>query len=162
MRAVTRVANDATRQLDLNDIARGDGFLFVRDGVGFAGRGVAARVPFDDAPAALADIERIDETGLDATTNGGSRAGRGPIGLGWVPFRPGLPGEVVIPRVVVAKSTGGACWVTIIDGPGIDGPGIDDTGESLASPTPPMPAADAYTIDQVTPTHVYLAAVEAA
>ena len=30
--------------LDLNDVARGDGFLFVRDGVGFAGRGVAARV----------------------------------------------------------------------------------------------------------------------
>ena len=32
------------RALDLNDVARGDGFLFVRDGVGLAGRGVAARV----------------------------------------------------------------------------------------------------------------------
>ncbi|MEY3589213.1 MAG: hypothetical protein RJA47_1809, partial [Actinomycetota bacterium] len=27
--------------LDLNDVCRGDGFLFVRDGVGVAGRGVA-------------------------------------------------------------------------------------------------------------------------
>ena len=45
MRAVTTVADDATAALDLSDIARGDGFLFVRDGVGLAGRGVAARVP---------------------------------------------------------------------------------------------------------------------
>ena len=36
-----------TAALDLNDIARGDGFLFVRDGVGLAGRGVAARVPVE-------------------------------------------------------------------------------------------------------------------
>ena len=66
MKAVTRLADDAVRQLDLNDIARGDGFLFVRDGVGFAGRGVALRVPFDDAPALLASIDHADETGLDA------------------------------------------------------------------------------------------------
>ena len=157
MRAVTRHADDATRRLDLNDIARGDGFLFVRDGVGFAGRGVAARVPFDDAPAALAAIERIDETGLSPDANGSSTAGRGPIGLGWVPFQPGLPGEVVIPRVVVAKAPGGECWVTHLDGNGNDG-----TDETLASPTPPLPAADAYTIDQVTPPSVYLAAVETA
>ena len=37
--------------VDLNDIAGGDGFLFVRDGVGMAGRGVAARVPADQASA---------------------------------------------------------------------------------------------------------------
>ena len=44
-RAVTCVADDATAALDLNDIARDDGFLFVRQGVGLAGRGVAARIP---------------------------------------------------------------------------------------------------------------------
>ena len=155
MRAVTRAADDATRRLDLNDIARGDGFLFVRDGVGFAGRGVAARVRFDDAPAALAAIERIDETGHNPGMNGGSPGGRGPIGLGWVPFQPGQPGEVVIPRVIVAKGPGGDCWVTVIEGDGFDG-----ADETLASPTPPVPAADSYTIDQVTPTSVYLAAVD--
>ena len=64
MRAVTRLAPDEIRSLDLNDIARGDGFLFVRDGVGFAGRGVALRIPFDDAPSALASIDHTDETGL--------------------------------------------------------------------------------------------------
>ena len=50
--------------LDLNDIARGDGYLFVRDGVGLAGRGVAARVPFDEAPAVLAAIDHVDTTSL--------------------------------------------------------------------------------------------------
>lgn len=156
MRSVTRVADESTRRLDLNDIARADGFLFVRDGVGFAGRGVAARVPFDEAAGVLADIERIDETGAPNTTVAGppdtTAAGRGPIGLGWVPFAPGHPGEVVIPRVVVAKSSTGMCWVTT----------IDDAAEALVSDAPPRPAADAYTIDQVTPTRVYLAAVEAA
>ena len=42
MRAHTRPLLD---DVDLNDVARGDGYLFVRDGVGIAGRGVAARVP---------------------------------------------------------------------------------------------------------------------
>ena len=151
MKAVTRLAGDAVRRLDLNDIARGDGFLFVRDGVGFAGRGVALRVPFDDAPAVLASIDHADETGLDAPP-----AGRGPIGLGWVPFEPGKPGEVVVPRVVVAKSRDGQCWVTTIS------TDEGEADETLPAPTPPLPAADSYEIDQVTPTPVYLDAVAAA
>ena len=76
------------RAVDLNDIARGDGFLFVRDGVGFAGRGVAARVAVDDVPAVLAAIDHVDETGFD-----GARSGVGPVALGWVPFAPGGAGE---------------------------------------------------------------------
>jgi isochorismate synthase len=152
MKAVTRLADDAVRQLDLNDIARADGFLFVRDGVGFAGRGVAMRVPFDDAPALLASIDHVDETGVDSPA-----AGRGPIGIGWVPFEPGKPGEIVVPRVVVAKTLDGRCTVTQISGVG-----IDDPDETLPAPSPPLPAADSYEIAQVTPTQVYLDAVEAA
>ena len=70
-------ACDATRTLDLNDIARGDGVLFVREGVGFAGRGVAARLAIDDVPAALAAIEHVDESGLSADA---PRPGVGPVG----------------------------------------------------------------------------------
>ncbi len=58
MRAVTRPLEG---ELDLNDVAGGDGFLFVRDGVGVAGRGVAARVPYDDA-AACARVDRARST----------------------------------------------------------------------------------------------------
>jgi hypothetical protein len=60
MRAVTTPVAGA---VDLNDVAGGDGYLFVRDGVGFAGRGVAARVPIDEAVAFLAAIEHEDEVG---------------------------------------------------------------------------------------------------
>jgi isochorismate synthase len=143
MRAVSDPADAATRGLDLNDVARGDGYLFVRDGVGLAGRGVAARIPFDEAPAALAAIEHDDRT----------RLGVAPVGIGWIPFVPGEPGEVVIPRVALVKSAAGDCWVTRVDG---------DDADDLAPATAPQPSADTYRIDQVTPTATYLAAVAAA
>jgi isochorismate synthase len=147
MKAITVVADAQTRALDLNDVARGNGFLFVRDGVGVAGRGVAARVPFDEAPAALAAIDHHDTTAL----------GVAPIGLGWIPFVPGDPGEVVIPRIVIAKSQTGDCWVTRID------IGADDpTADRLAPEGPPITAADSYRIEQVTPSATYLDAVAAA
>ena len=143
MRAITELADDTIRALDLNDIARGDGFLFVRDGIGLAGRGVAARVSLDDAPAALAAIDHDDRTSLGAS----------PMGIGWIPFVPGEPGEVVIPRVVVVKSADGTCSVTRID---------DASRDGLAPNAPPEPGADTYRIDQVTATNTYLAAVAAA
>jgi isochorismate synthase len=146
MRATTVLADERTRALDLNDIARGDGYLFVRGGVGVAGRGVAARIPFDEAPAALAAIEHDDETTL----------GTAPIGIGWIPFVPGEPGEVVIPRVALVKSATGDCWVTRVD-PGDGGPAADD----LAPPDPPVPTADSYRIEAVTPLDTYLDAVAA-
>ena len=149
MRAVTRRAGDATRTLDLNDIARGDGVLFVREGVGFAGRGVAARLAIDDVPAVLAAIEHVDESGLSADA---PRPGVGPVALGWVPFVPGGAGEAVIPTVVVGKGDDGACWVTT----------IDDADEPLDPPCPPPVTASSYAIEPVTPVEGYLAAVAGA
>ena len=60
---VRAVSRPLDRDVDLNDIARGDGYLFVRDGVGVAGRGVAARVAIDDVPAFLAAIDHDDRAG---------------------------------------------------------------------------------------------------
>jgi menaquinone-specific isochorismate synthase len=148
MRATSVRAAEATKALDLNDVARGDGFLFVREGVGVAGRGVSMRVPFDEAPGVLASIDHDDTTGLDVN----------PVGIGWVPFVPGEPGEVVIPRVVLAKSTTGECWVTRVDGGASGAHDVD----ALAPPLPPQPSADTYTIEHVTPTATYLQAVAAA
>ena len=95
MRAVTRVADEATAALDLNDIARGDGFLFVRDGVGLAGRGVAARAPADE----VAGAARRRST----TTTRRASGGAGPVAIGWVPFDPGGAGELIVPAVAVAQ-----------------------------------------------------------
>ncbi len=141
MRAVTRRADAATAALDLNDIARDDGLLFVRDGVGVAGRGVAARVGVDDVPGLLASIDHDD---------GGS--GLHPLAIGWVPFEPGGSGDMVLPAVALRKTADGGRWVTVIEG----------AAESLAAPHPPQPAAAGYRIEPVTPVEHYLGAVEAA
>ncbi|MGZ4673938.1 MAG: hypothetical protein ACXV8K_14840, partial [Ilumatobacteraceae bacterium] len=77
MRATSRPLD---RDIDLNDIARGDGYLFVRDGVGIAGRGVAARVAIDEVPSFLAAIDHDDQAD-----------GARPLALGVVPFKPGSP-----------------------------------------------------------------------
>lgn len=143
MRAVSEAADTATRALDLNDVARGDGCVFVRGGVGLAGRGVAARIPFDEAPAALAAIEHDDRTPF----------GVAPVGIGWIPFIPGEPGEIVIPRVALIKAADGRCWVTRVDG---------ESAAELAPTAAPQPSADTYRIDQITPIATYLGAVVAA
>ena len=67
MRAVTRALDE---DIDLNDFAGEDGYLFVRDGVGLAGRGVAARIEADSAIEFLAAIDYHDSVGV---------AGCGPI-----------------------------------------------------------------------------------
>ena len=139
MRAVT-VPLDT--DLDLNDVARGDGYLFVRDGVGFAGRGVAARVPVDEAVAFLDAIEHDDRVG---DTNG-------PIALGAVPFLPDSPADLVVPRVVVGKGADGRRWITTIDDADVDVFGAVD----------PEPAAASYSINPGVDTDHYLAAVTAA
>lgn len=142
MHAVTRPADAATAALDLNDVARGDGFLFVRDGVGLAGRGVAARVPLRAAASTLASITSDDRTG----------AGIGPVALGWVPFDPCADGEAIVPAVTLRKLADGRRVVTV----------VDDATETLAAPRTPSPSASAYTIEPVTPVDHYLAAVTAA
>jgi len=129
--------------LDLNDIARGDGYLFVRDGVGVAGRGVAARVRLADVAATLAAIEHVDEVG-DVY----------PIALGVVPFEADLPCELVIPRVLVGKAADGRQWVTTIDDDAVNSTSVD-----LAVPPRPKPRAQTFTVAPLTDIDRYLAAV---
>ncbi len=127
--------------VDLNDVARGDGHLFVRDGVGLAGRGVAARVPLDEAVRFLAAIDHTDEVG-----------GVRPIALGVVPFEPGAPCELVVPSVTVGKAADGRRWVTRIDG----------SDEPVTGGPRPVPRAQQFTVQPLTPVDRYLAAVTAA
>ena len=139
MRAHTRPLSAVVDgDIDLNDIARGDGYLFVRDGVGVAGRGVAARVPLADIAATLAAVDHTDEVG-----------GVQPIALGVVPFEAGLPCDLIIPKVLVGKAADGRQWVTTVDDAPID-----------LRPAPrPAPRAQAFNVSPLTPIDRYLAAV---
>jgi isochorismate synthase len=140
MKAVTRpLAND----VDLNAFARGDGYLFVRDGVGIAGRGVVARVSSPDAAALLSTIERDDTVG---------QPGCGPIAFGALPFLPGSDGELVIPAVVIGKGPDGHRWITT----------IDDANVDLAVPSAPLASSASFSVGALTDIEIYLGAVTAA
>lgn len=107
MRSVTsRLASVTDQRIDLNDFAGSNGFLFVRNGVGVAGRGVAAR-------ADRATIERVLKEIVDANSSG--IPGSGPIAIGCIPFISTDDHEFVIPEVVIGKTQSGDQWVTVID-----------------------------------------------
>jgi len=144
MKAITRPLSDITDRVpDLNDIAAADGTLFVRDGVGFAGRGVAARVPIDDATALLRGIDH------DSTVDGVS-----PRAIGCIPFTPGAAAELIVPAIVIGKRPDGAPWITIID---------EAESRGFLELPPPAPAtAASYSLEPGVPVAHYLAAVEAA
>src|SRR5687768_1631875 len=105
-RAMRAVSTWYEGDVDLNDFAGGDGYLFVRDGVGIAGRGVAARVDADDAFEVLAQMDGEDHVGV---------AGSGPVAIGILPFKPGAVAKLVIPEVTIGKTADGRCWITRID-----------------------------------------------
>lgn len=146
LHAVTR---PLTAEVDLNDVAAGDGYLFVRDGVGLAARGVAARVPLADAPEVLAAIASDDPIG---------QAGCGPVALGCLPFTPDAPCELLVPEVVVGKGPDGHRWITHVS----DTAPPADLESLLTIPPRPTPRAGSFAVRQGTPVATYLAAVEAA
>ena len=135
---------------DLNDVARGDGLLFVRDGVGLAGRGVAARVPIDDAPTFLASIEH------DSTVEGAA-----PVAIGSLPFVPGSNGVLTVPSTTLVKHRGREPWLTIVASDADELDAIDPV-DAIASPVRPTPTAASYTLAPDSPVNRYLAAVASA
>ncbi len=128
--------------IDLNDVAGDDGVLFVRGGSGLAGRGIAARIPVDEAAGVLRSIQH------DSTVEHAA-----PVAIGAVPFAPGSAAELLIPAVTVVKR-GEQAWVTVIDGSDIEG--------ALAPPPEPVPAAPEWSITPVVEVNRYLKAVAAA
>jgi menaquinone-specific isochorismate synthase len=149
MKAVTRpLSVFVDEPVDLNDIAGGDGVLFVRNAVGIAGRGVAATVSIDDAAAFLAGLDH------ESTV-----PGAGPVALGCLPFVPGAPATLVIPAVQFRKDTSGTATVTVV-GAVDDADGI--VHEALRPRVPAPATAASWTIEPGVEVDAYLSAVVAA
>ena len=107
MRSSTvRLSSVAESAIDLNDFAGSDGFLFVRDGVGIAGRGVALRVGRGEVEETLRAIEDTNTSGITDS---------GPIAIGCIPFISTEPHEFVIPKVLIGKTQSGESWLTLVD-----------------------------------------------
>ena len=152
MHAVTRPLSKITdTTVDLNDVAGGDGYLFVRDGIGVAGRGVAARVDADEAVELLAAIEHDGPSDVP---------GAGPIAIGGVPFRPGGDARFVVPELSVRKTPDGSAWVTRVTGDG-DAPAAPQRAQ-LSTCAEVHPEHGHYRISPMVPVEHYLSAVTAA
>lgn len=125
--------------IDLNDVAGSEGFLFVRNGVGYAGRGVALRIPYADTEKALKSIDHFNQTKLDVS----------PIAIGVLPFDPESSTELVIPQQIVGKDVLGNCWLTT----------IDDASQKIELPTAPKAQVNEYFIKPLTAIEQYQRAV---
>ncbi|MCU1504924.1 MAG: isochorismate synthase [Ilumatobacteraceae bacterium] len=148
MHAVTRpyhAAGDAA--VELEDIAAGDGYLFARNGVGVAGRGVAARW--------CGDVDELAERwrGIPHEDHVG---GVHPVAFVSLPFEPDAPGELIVPEITVVRRGDASAWITTTT---VDG------GTPAAPPIAaarPAPAAGGYAVRPLTPVDRYLAAVRTA
>ena len=139
MRATTQFFDAA---VDLNDVAGGDGYLFVRDGVGFAGQGIAQSISADTAAEFLRTIDHDNQTSLDV----------GPIAIGNIAFQRMAPATLVIPRKVVGKDEAGNCWITT----------IDDASPTISPALASQPKPSTFNVEPITPIETYKKAVLAA
>lgn len=137
MRATTRRYDS---DIELEDVARSDGYLFVRNGVGIAGRGCALRLPASTALDRLRDIEHDDE----------SSGAAGPVALGALPFLPSDDAELIVPELLVRKDERGGTWITSIDGRSI---------EDLRPTLRPRPTAGRFSLSPRTPIEIHRQAV---
>lgn len=134
--------------VDLNSVARGDGYLFVRDGVGIAGRGIAAETTGDDVESLLASID-------DDSSSVGA--------IGTLPFRHEESSRFVVPSVMVRKGVDGAVTLTLTGS-------ASETSDSaftralddITAAHVPAVTAASYTVAPLTPIDTYLAAVASA
>ena len=156
MRAITRLLSEVSssytnQEIDLNAIAGSDGMLFVRNGIGFATRGVAARVSSHEAKSFLANIEVDDSV---------KAPGSGPVFVGAIPFDSREPHDFILPKILVRKADDGRCWVTTIHDTELD------TSESIDFDLTPIHAASAttssFTVNPGVDVDIYLRAVTAA
>ena len=136
--------------IDLNDVAKGDGYLFVREGIGFAGWGIALETTASAATSVLGAIE----TDVEAH----------PVAFGAIPFIGDPRARFVVPAVTVEKIESGSAVVTSV--------ATDRTAalqqlrsaiEAMRSATRPRSAsASSYSVAPLVPVDTYLAAVATA
>ncbi len=136
----TTIAFDSS--VDLNDVAGNDGYLFVRSGVGYAARGIAARVAFSEVQKTLSEINHHNETNLNVA----------PIAMGIIPFDQNSAGEFFIPQQVVGKDESGNCWLTT----------IDEAPTDVEVSPPPAAKTNSFSVRPLTPIDKYLQAVASA
>lgn len=146
LKFTTRPLRDFTDEhCDLNDVAASDGVLFVRNGVGFAGRGIAFRGKASDVRKALIGASTDDAVNL---------TGSAAVALGWHSFS-GDSSELIVPRVVIGKAEDTDPWVTYVAG------AEREISEALTTQRPSAPTGASFSIRPGVNMETYLNAVTA-
>jgi menaquinone-specific isochorismate synthase len=137
--------------VDLNSVCRGEGFLFVREGIGAAGRGEVHRCDTAAVPGVLAGIEH---------RRVGTEIG-GPLAFGAVPFARTGAGRFVLPRLVVQRHPDGDVTMTVTshDESDLDDGAIAAALAEVKLVRPNPPSVNSFTVRQRTPVDRYLRAV---
>ena len=133
---------DFDSSVDLNDVAGNDGYLFVRSGVGYAARGIAAQLEFSEVQETLSAIQHQNHTNLDVA----------PIAMGVLPFDFNSAGTFFIPQQIVGKDELGNCWLTT----------IDEAPTAIEISQKPVAKTNTFSVRPLTPIDHYLQAVSKA
>ncbi len=140
---------------DLNNVCGGDGFLFVRDGVGFAGQGIAHTAPDLEMRQALQESQHSGNATAADISN------IGPIAFGTIPFLPHQPAHFVVASATFAKRKDGSHTLTLVGDTELD---VNDDAIHQAitfatTARPPRPSSNSFRVGARTPIGRYLDAV---
>jgi isochorismate synthase len=140
---------------DLNNVCAGDGLLFVRDGVGYAGRGI--HVSGDDESV---------RTKLSNSIHSGHSSPIelphvGPIAFGIIPFLPQEKSRFVIASATFAKRADGTHSLTLIGETShdVNDAVLERVLHDATQSRPPRPSSNSFRVGARTPVGRYLDAV---
>ena len=141
------------QSFDLNDVCKGDGFLFVRNNTGHAARGIVALANDRDISNLLSSLQQAD----------GSLE-RAPLAFGLVPFLPSSPSTFFLPHATFSIHDDGSRTLTLIGATDddINDSAVSSVLSSALQPITAIPSAGSYSVKPATPIDTYLAAVTAA
>jgi len=139
---------------DLNPVAIGarSGLLWARDDLALAGVGEVLRLPVT-RPGGVGTVQ--DQLRAMAGPDELEVPGSGPVAFGAFPFDPTMPGELVVPELLVGRGPEGRRWLTIVD----DGGGSADDAVArlcdLASDEHPASEPSRIEVESVLPPDVW-------
>jgi len=111
-----------TRKLDpggdVLDLAGERGFVWRSDRYELVTRGVAMRIPLGTGPGRVAAAAPDVAAVLRQIRWGGPFGAPGPVAVGALPFDDRIPGELVVPELVVRRDAEGGTWETRVSSNG--------------------------------------------
>jgi len=140
---------------DLNNVCAGDGLLFVRDGVGYAGRDVCAVGDDAEIRSALSGSEHSGHNSpIDLPKVG-------PIAFGIIPFLPQEQSHFVVASATFAKRADGTHTLTLVGETShdVDNAALQRVLQDATQARPPRPSSNSFRVGARTPVGRYLDAV---